>query len=234
MLFGLLLIAIAEALLLLRFLNVSIKCESLPLLLYPFYPLICQNQKDDSHTEEQSQKVNNYSNPSSLEERKVLPPQTEDIKIQLPSLNGKRKSEPKLLSLRWPRVLSFGKRKAVSPRLSESPCFWGHCNITPQSRLPWGVRLSHLPLPTDFEYQFSQELALVSEQLVSDAHSFVCESVEIQSNISDTALKKLKAAENSLQAFEFETTSSENSNFLSNGLKYAVRLVIDFLESLIL
>jgi hypothetical protein len=224
--FGLSIIAIAEALLLLRFL--AGRCESLPLILYPFCTLIgCQKHEDNS-----------YSNPSGLKVRNVLPPQTDVMKIPMSSLHGKKrkqKSELKLLSFRWPRVMSIGKRKAVLPRLTESPCFWGHCNISPQSRLPWGVRLEHLPMPSDFEYQLSQELALMSEQLASVAHSFVCESVDIQSNISDTALKKLIAAENSLQAVEYyETTSSESIDFLSNGLKYVVRFVIDFLESFLI
>jgi len=84
-------------------------------------------------------------------------------------------------------------------------------------------------MPSDFEYQISQKLALASEQLASDAHLYVTESDVIQSNISDTALKTLKAAEDNLnlQAVEYSTS-------LSDGLKYVVRLLIDFLESLIL
>mmetsp|Transcript_7656 Transcript_7656/g.15599 ORF Transcript_7656/g.15599 Transcript_7656/m.15599 type:complete len:1368 (-) Transcript_7656:213-4316(-) len=230
---GLLIIAIAEALLLLRFLNVSIHCESLPLILYPLYPLIgCQSQKS-----------NNHSNPStsSLEEREVLSPQPDVVTRPITSLHGnmtqtaKAKHESKLLSFRWPRVLSFSKRKAVSPTMAKSPCFWGRCIINPHSRLPWGVRLEHLPMPSDFEYQISEELALVSEQLVSDVHSFVIESDDIQSNISDTALKTLKAAEDNLQAVEYyETTRIDNISFLSNGLKYLVRIIIDFLERMVL
>lgn len=235
--FGLLLIAIAEALILLRFLNTSIQCESLPLILYPLYPLIrCQSQGNKSS-----------SNPSTLkmEEDVALSPQPNYVTRPVPPIHGQRKQavnaktnakiEPKAALFRWPRVLSFRKRRAVSPTLSDSPCFWGHCIITPQSRLPWGVRLEHLPMPSDFEYQVSQELALVSEQLASDAHSLVTESDDIQTNISDTALKTLKAAEDNLNLQAVEYSTQTNSTFiLSDGLKYVVGLLIGFLESLIL
>ena len=92
-------------------------------------------------------------------------------------------------------------------------------------------------MPSDFEYQISEELALVSEQLVSDVHSFVIESDDIQSNISDTALKTLKAAEDKLQTVEVDkndTTQIVKINFFSVGLKFIVRLLVGFLESLIL
>ncbi len=92
-------------------------------------------------------------------------------------------------------------------------------------------------MPSDFEYQISQKLALAPEQLASDAHAFVTESDDIQSNISDTALKTLKAAEDNLnlQAVEY-STQTKRIFFLSDsdGLKYVLRLLIDLLESLIL
>ena len=139
-------------------------------------------------------------------------------------------------------MLSFGKQKAVSPTLSELPCFWGHCIITPHTHscLPWGVRLEHLSMPSDVEYQIgqvSQDLSLMSEQLVSDVHSFVIESEDIQSNISHIALKTLKAAEDNLQTVEVkhsETIQMAEINFFSIGLKFVVRLLVDFLESFIL
>ncbi len=239
--FGLLIIAIVEALILLRFLNTSIQCESLPLILYPLYPLIgCQSQGNSS------------SAPSAPkgEERAVLSPEPNVVTrpVPVPQLHGKKKQpanaktsakiETKSALFRWPRILSFRRTRAVSPSLSDSPCFWGHCIIIPQSRLPWGVRLKHLPMPSDFEYQVSQELALVSEQLASDAHSLVTASDDIQSNISDTALKTLKAAEDNLnlqaEAVEYSTQTQTKSLSFSDGLKFVVRLLIDFLESLIL
>ena len=89
-------------------------------------------------------------------------------------------------------------------------------------------------MPSDFEYQISQELALVSEQLASDAHSLVTASDDIQSNISDTALKTLKAAEDNLNLQAVEYSTQTKSLSFSDELKFAVRLLIDFLESLIL
>ena len=254
---GLLIVAIAEALVLFWFLNISMfQCNSLPLILYPLYPLIgCQSEVGSRSRSS----YNNTSTPTSrLEERErdvdIVSPQPVVATRPMPSLDGKRKqtanvnvktkekSESMLLSLRWPRVLPFGKQKAVSPTMSESPCFWGHCIINPHfhSRLPWGVHLEHLSVPSDFEYQIgqvSQELSLMSEQLVSDVHSFVTESDDIQSNISDTALKTLKAAEDKLQTVEVDqndTTQIVKINFLSMGLKHVVRLLVGFLESLIL
>ena len=94
-------------------------------------------------------------------------------------------------------------------------------------------------MPSDFEYQIgqvSQDLSLMSEQLVSDVHSFVIESEDIQSNISDTAFKILKAAEDNLQTVEVEhseTIQMAEINFFSIGLKFVVRLLVDFLENLI-
>ena len=238
--FGLLLIAIAEALILLRFLNTSIQCESLPFILYPLYPLIgCQSQVNNSSITPSAPKG---------EERAVLSPEPNVVSRPVSPLHGQKKQpanaktsakiETKSALFRWPRILSFRRTRAVSPSLSDSPCFWGHCIITPQSRLPWGVRLEHLPMPSDFEYQVSQELALVSEQLASDAHSLVTASDDIQSNISDTALKTLKAAEDNLnlqaEAVEYSTQTQTKSLSFSDGLKFVVRLLIDFLESLIL
>ena len=95
-------------------------------------------------------------------------------------------------------------------------------------------------MPSDFEYQIGQashDLSLMSEQLVSEVHSFVMESEDIQSNISDTALKILKAAEDNLQTDEVEnseTIQMAEINFFSIGLKFVVRLLVDFLESFIL
>ena len=86
-------------------------------------------------------------------------------------------------------------------------------------------------MPSDFEYQISQKLALASEQLASDAHSFVTESDDIRSKISDTSLRILKVAEDNLNLqVEYPTQTKS----LSDGLKYVLRLLIDFLESLIL
>lgn len=256
---GLLIIAIAEALLLLRFLNTSIECKTLPLILYPLYPLIgCRREVG-------SNRSSSYNNASSaalrLEERErdinVPAPRPVVTTRSMQSLDGKKKqtanisynakersesTRSRLLPLRWPRMLSFDKQKAVSPTMSELPCFWGHCLITPHthSRLPWGVRLEHLSIPSDFEHQIgqvSQELSLMSEQLVSEVHSFVSENEDIQSNISDTALKTLKAAEDNLQTVEVEHNESiqiAGINFFSIGLKFVVRLLVDFLESFIL
>ena len=254
---GLVIIAIAEALILLRFLNASIQCNSLPLILYPLYPLIgCQSETDNRNRSSYNSSSAPFSRRS--EEREcdvdVVSPQPVVATGSMPSHDGKRKqtananvktkakSESRLLSFRWPRMLPFGKQKAVSPTMSESPCFWGHCMITPHfhSRLPWGVRLEHLSMPSDFEYQIgqvSEELSLMSEQLVSDVHAYVTESDAIQSNISDTALKTLKAAEDNLQTGEVEhneTIQIVKINFFSIGLKFVVRVLIGFLESLIL
>jgi len=83
-------------------------------------------------------------------------------------------------------------------------------------------------MPKDFEYELDHELVLLlEEQLIQDAHLFVLENAEIQSNISDAAFTKLKAAENSLQKLEFETGSQ-------SFLKDVVRFIIDFLEKMII
>ena len=199
--FGLLIIAIAEAILLLRFLDVTIQCSSLPLILYPLYPLIgCQHQGKESITK--------------MNEIKVLASQSE-----VPT-----KRSP-LLSWRWPSALSLRRRRVLFPALSASPCFWGHCYVTPKSRLPWGIRHT---MPTDFEYELDHELVLLlEEQLIQDAHLFVLENAEIQSNISNAAFTKLKAAEDSLQKIEFETGSQ-------SVLKDVVRFAIDLLERMII
>ena len=254
---GLLIIAIAEALLLLRFLNTSLQCSSLPLILYPLYPLIgCQKEVEVGNIRSSYYDTSTAALRLEERERDVNVPARQPVVTTrlMQSLDGKKEqlkyktkesseSRSRLFSLRWPRMMSFGKQKAVfSPTMSELPCFWGHCLITPQthSRLPWGVRLEHLSMPSDFEYQIgqaSQDLSLMSEQLVSDVHSFVIESEDIQSNISDTALKTLKAAENNLQTVEVEHSESTHSvevNFFSIGLKFVVRLLVDFLESFIL
>lgn len=202
--FGLLIIAIAEAILLLRFLDVTIQCSSLPLILYPLYPLIgCQHQGKDSITK--------------MNEIMVLASQSE-----VPT-----KKSP-LLLWRWPSALSLHRRRVLFPALSASPCFWGHCYATPKSRLPWGVRFEHHTMPTDFEYELGHELVLLlEEQMIQDAHLFVLENAEIQSNISNVAFMKLKAAENSLQNIEFETGSQ-------SVLRDVVRFTIDFLERMII
>lgn len=202
--FGLLIIAIAEAILLLRFMDVTIQCSSIPLILYPLYPLIgCQHQGKDSSTK--------------MKEVKVLASQSE-----VPT-----KRSP-LLSWRWPSALSLRRRRVLFPALSASPCFWGHCYVTPKSRLPWGIRFEHHTMPTDFEYELDHELVLLlEEQLIQDAHLFVLENAEIQSNISNAAFTKLKAAENSLQKVEFETGSH-------SVLKDVVRFAIDLLERMII
>ena len=82
-------------------------------------------------------------------------------------------------------------------------------------------------MPTDFEYELDHELLLLEEQLIQDAHLFVLENAEIQSNISNAAFTKLKAAEDSLQKIEFETGSQ-------SVLKDVVRFAIDFLERMII
>ncbi len=83
-------------------------------------------------------------------------------------------------------------------------------------------------MPTDFEYELDHELVLLlEEQLIQDAHLFVLENAEIQSNISNAAFTKLKAAENSLQKVEFETGSH-------GVLKDVVRFAIDLLERMII
>jgi hypothetical protein len=198
--FGLLIIAIAEAILLLRFLDVTIQCSSLPLILYPLYPRIgCQYQGKDSTTK--------------MNEIKVLASQSE-----VPT-----KKSP-LISWRWPSALSLRRRRVLFPALSASPCFWGHCYVTPKSRLPWGIRLEHHTMPTDFEYELDHELVLLLEEhLIQDAHLFVLENAEIQSNISNAAFTKLKAAENSLQKVDSQSV-----------LKDVVRFTIDFLERMII
>jgi len=201
--FGLLIIAIAEAILLLRFLDVTIQCSSLPLILYPLYPLIgCQHQGKESIT-----KMN------------------EPVWASQSQVSTKRSP---LLSWRWPSALSLHRRRVLFPALSASPCFWGHCYVTPMSRFPWGISFEHHTMPKDFEYELDHELVLLlEEQLIQDAHLFVLENAEIQSNISDAAFTKLKAAENSLQKLEFETGSQ-------SFLKDVVRFIIDFLEKMII
>ena len=235
---GLLIIAIAEALLLLRFLHTSLQCSSLPLILYPLYPLIgCQKEVEVGNI--RSSYYDTSTAALRLEERLMPDGKRKQAASANNNAEEKFKSRSRLLSLRWPRMLSFGKRKAVSPTLSESPCFWGRCLITPHthSRLPWGVQLDHLSMPSDFEYQIGQASQELSEKLVSDVHSFVIESEDIQSNISDTVFKILKAAEDNLQTVEVEHNESiqmAEINFFSIGLKFVVRLLVDFLENLIL
>lgn len=199
--FGLLIIAIAEAILLLRFLDVRIQCSSLPLILYPAYSLIgCQYQGKESITK--------------MNKMKLMASQSE-----VPT-----KKSP-LLSWKWPSALSLHRRRVLFPALFASPCFWGHCYVNPKSRLPWGIRHT---MPTDFEYELDHELVLLlEEQLIRDAHLFVLENAEIQSNISNAAFTKLKAAEDSLQKIESETDSQ-------SLLKDVVRFAIDFLERMII
>jgi hypothetical protein len=146
-----------------------------------------------------------------------------EIKVLASQSEVPTKKSP-LISWRWPSALSLRRRRVLFPALSASPCFWGHCYVTPKSRLPWGIRLEHHTMPTDFEYELDHELVLLLEEhLIQDAHLFVLENAEIQSNISNAAFTKLKAAENSLQKVDSQSV-----------LKDVVRFTIDFLERMII
>ena len=223
----LLIIAIAEALLLMRFSNVSMHCENLPWILYPLYPLIgCHYQNVDSKKAESTcvfKEGTVWSAQIDTVENLELHGSDEQILVKYTAMS---KSQT---------FLSFQRNdEAISPTLLlESPCFWGYCVIAPKSRLPWGVRLEHLPMPSDLEYKFSQDLELVSEQFLSEVHTYVNENVDIQSNVSDTVLNTLKTAENKLLAVEHYDEPRTDSIF-SIGLKQVVRLIIGYLESLIL
>ena len=88
-------------------------------------------------------------------------------------------------------------------------------------------------MPPDFEYKFSQDLELVSEQFLAEVHTYVIENIDIQSNLSSTVLNTLKTAEDKLLAVEHNDEPRIDSIF-SIGLKQVVRSIIGYLESLIL